>query len=251
VRHRDLRGTVRVAITCALCHAKGDVPGRGDRHVDLGLARALLAEAEGAPDPRFRNWGPGRIDVTDDAVDAPTAIPDLWGVAWQRYLNASGVIAQELHSPSTLAVRFETQYVQGHELERRPARVRMWALARFVLSLEGRCPELQEASDERAVERGRALFELRCASCHNVQEGYAGRLVAAELLTSDPTVAHTAERGTGFYKVPSLVCLGQRAPFLHDASQPSLESLLASGHPMGRAPRPDEASDLVEFLRRL
>jgi hypothetical protein len=242
VRFKDESNRISVAITCALCHGQGDVVGSGSRSIDLGLARALFAEAQGAPEPRFLNWGKGRIDVTDDGIDAPTAIPDLFGAAYERYLNASGVIERAPESKATLALRFETQYIEGHNLERRPSRARVWALAELVL-------QLRAPTSTAAV--GRDVFLRRCGSCHDPNDGYSGGLVRADLLTSDPTVAHTKERGTGFYKVPSLVRISERAPYLHDASQPTLEALIASGHPFGHAPPADEVSALLEFLRRI
>lgn len=238
VRFRDTSNRERTAIACAFCHAENGEAGRADRRVDLGLARALYEEDDGAP---FRHWGPGRVDVTEDDADNPTAIPDLWGVKYSRYLNASGVLAQNPGSPDTLAVRFDTQYIQGHNFEGRADRRRTYALALFVLSL----------GDSKPVPASAPIFDQYCARCHDPQRGYSGELIPASSMTSDPAVANSPERGTGFYKVPSLLGASRGAPYFHDGSARSLRDVLTEGHPIGVSPPSSEVGALLEFLERL
>lgn len=242
VRYRDASGRDRTAISCAFCHAENGEAGRADRAIDLGLARALHLDAGGgASEDRFRHWGPGRVDVTEDGSDTPTAIPDLWGVKYSRYLNASGVLAQDPGTPDTLAVRFETQYIQGHNFERRADRRRTYALALFILSL----------GDEKEVPASAPIFDQYCARCHDPQRGYSGELMPAASMTSDPAVANSPERGTGFYKVPSLLGASRGAPYFHDGSARSLRDVLTQGHPNGVSPPSSEVASLLEFLERL
>lgn len=238
----DSIGRTRTAISCAFCHARGDEPGFADRKIDLGLARALFEEsttADHRSDPRFRGWGPGRIDVTEDGVDGPTSIPDLWGVREAAYLNASGVLLNVPGAIDTLAVRFETQYIQGHDFERRPDRRRTYALALFVNILVP------------AANGPNAAFERSCARCHDPARGYSGDLVDASQLISDPVVARTPERGTGNYKVPSLLGIARGAPYMHDGSMDTLDEVLASGHPSGIPPPADDVEALRSFLETL
>lgn len=239
VRFSDAEGRVRVGLTCAGCHAGEDVPGRGDRHLDLGHGRALYATAQGLAADTLETWGPGRVDVTDTDSDDPTAIPDLFHVGQATHLNHSGVV--QVSSRSTLAVRFETQFVQGHRMRSRPERRLMWALATFVSGL----------GEDAAVGPVPAVFADRCAGCHDPARAFGGDLVPADTLAVDPAVAHDPERGTGAYKVPTLRGVSRNAPYLHDGSQPDLPALLAAGHPHGDVLPAAERAELLRFLNTL
>lgn len=243
VKYRDARGAVQVGIACALCHGAQDTPGRGDRRLDLGLARQLFNDANGISSPLATDWGPGRVDVSEDGVDAPLAIPDLWGVRYSGWLNSSGVL--RVSGPATLAIRFETQYIKGHRMGSRPARAWTWALAQFVSSLEP--PTARTAADAADAR----VFEMRCAGCHDPDQGFAGGLVQADMLLTDPRAARSPTRGTGHYKVPSLLSVADAAPYLHDGRVPSLDALLREGHPFGDPIDAAERAALLRFLKTL
>jgi len=244
VKFQDMRGRTRKAATCAMCHANQGIDGFAAKSLDLGKGRALFADATGTNPQSFAEWGPGTVDVTDDGVTDSLAIPNLWGVSEQSHINKSGAI--KLTSPAALAIRFETQYVVGHSLEGRPDRRLTWALAIYVLSLQAPPPAGSNDGDKGVV-----AFGEHCASCHNPERGFSGGLVAAEMLTSDPQSAYSAFRGTGFYKVPSLIGVSQGGPFLHDASVDSLEELLLSGHPTGDKLEDDERDALLDYLNTI
>ncbi len=161
--YQDPDGNVDYGVTCALCHSSEGLAGRANRRLDIGLARARYAEYMGRDGSEFLSWGPGRIDVTEDGVDNPVAIPDLWGLEHAEYINHSGSI--RMAGPETLAVRMETQYIQNHRMRRRPPRTHMWALSRFVLS---RTPPQHDTSalNTEWVENGNHLFQEHCGDCH-------------------------------------------------------------------------------------
>lgn len=240
VKYRALDGSVKVGIACALCHGADDTPGKGDRRLDLGLARQLFNAEFGIDSTLALDWGPGRVDVSEDGVDAPFAIPDLWGVKHSAWLNHAGVL--QIHGPATLAIRFETQYIKGHRMGSRPARAWTWALAQYVDQLAPPAPEGN--ADPADV----AVFAAKCAGCHDPDNGYAGGLVPADALITDPRAAHSPTRGTGHYKAVSLLGVRHAAPYLHDGRVPDLASLLAEGHPFGA---PIDAADRAALLRFL
>ena len=247
-RYRDARGALRVGMTCALCHAADGVEGRANEALDLGRARAAFHAERGLDPEPFDQWGPGRVDVTDDQVLDPMAIPNLWGAKYQRYFNASGVIRVE--TPASAALRFETQYILNHGYEVRPPRALPWALAMWLYALPE--PKSSKLIEVEAASRGESLFIAQCASCHDPKAGYSGRLVEAAVLpTSDPLAAMSSNRGTGSYRTPSLIGVSRGGPYLHDSSAPSLAALLERGHPFGSPLTESERDDLSSFLNTL
>lgn len=244
VRFTDARGNERAGATCGLCHGDGGLPGRATRELDLGLGRELFSRAMYGRGTDYDTWGPGLVDVTDDQVVDALAIPDLWGVRHQKYMNHSGAI--KLDTPAALAIRFETQYIVGHSLEARPDRRISWALMMYIYSLE---PPQQSTPKN---DRGQELFRERCATCHVPDLGYSGVLVPAESISSDPQAAYSQMRGTGSYKVSSLLRIADGAPYLHDASVGSLRELLEV-HPTAdpAVTSEEDINDLIGFLETL
>jgi hypothetical protein len=66
-------------------------------------------------------------------------------------------------------------------------------------------------------------MERACASCH-APDGFTGAPVPLAVAGTDPTLGLSPERGTGFYRVPSLRGAGTRGPLLHDASAKDLDT---------------------------
>lgn len=251
VRFEDARGKIRIGATCAMCHGADGEAGRASRSIDLGRARVLFAEYTRGDRPATRpspyaEWGPGRVDVTDDAANDALAIPDLWGVKHLSHLNTSGAI--EILNPATLAVRFETQYIVGHALEARPDRRLTWALAAFVLGLQTPTPTMTNSQNTEAGER---VFGSACAGCHSPARGFSGGLIPAASLVSDPTAANSVLRGTAFYKTPSLHGISQGGPYFHDASAATLEDVLDVGHPTGAKISDEDRAHLLTYLQTL
>ncbi len=265
----DVDREVRVGITCAICHTSveqgGVVEGAARRSFDYGRLRLEYFADTGAwVEPslaaRMAGWGPGRADVTEDDDEDPVTIPDLWGLRHQRWLTQAGTIRHD--SPLALAIRQETQLTDSNHSMVRPPRALAWALAMYVYSLE--------PAERSAVgsPRGEGVFDEHCGSCHSGQ-GYGGRMIAAAAIGTDPSLATGRGRGTGKYRVPSLVRVAEGAPYLHDGSVSSLRELLSPmrlrpdyadgrfgpgpipGHTAGTDLSGEETESLLEFLRSI
>lgn len=233
-----------MGVTCGVCHGDNGVAGTANHKLDLGKARSYFGEVVGADFSEGLAWGPGAIDVTDDNITDPLGIPTLWALEHQTHINRSGAI--RLASPTALTIRFETQYIEGHSMMARPSRVHTWALAMYVYSLKSPT-EHNEVKNERGLE----VFQANCASCHNPETGYGGGLVAAAGINSNPIATESPMRGTGFFKIPTLVGISKSSRFMHDARLESLEDVVDSGHPTGIILDTKDRQDLLKFLGTL
>jgi hypothetical protein len=106
-------------------------------------------------------------------------------------------------------------------------------------------PNPPRTTEEKAlVARGRDIFmdsENRCATCHDPKHGYTNNKltpvdgfdvppghpekehIMSRSVGTDPTFAMLTRKGTGFYKVPTLLGLWYRGPFEHNGSVATLE----------------------------
>ncbi len=252
----NIDGETRVGITCAICHStvkNGElVVGEARRTFDYGRLRLTFDRVHGtvrSPDEakRMASWGPGRADVTEDDDEDPVAIPDLWGLRHQRWLTQAGTIRHD--SPLALAIRQETQLTDSNHARVRPPRELAWALAMFIYSLS------PPGSAAASSPRGAALFDEHCARCHaNAARG--GSPIAAATIGTDPALATGRGRGTGKYRVPTLLGIRNGAPYLHDGTVSSLAELLspgrrAPGHLAGTSLAQADRDALIAFLETL
>ena len=249
-------GTRALAITCASCHARRDadtfIIGVGNNAQDLGL---LLAEATAGTDnelaARLQSWGPGRVDVTTHQATEPVRIPDLRPTRWLTHLHHDATVAQR--DLTSLAIRIETLIITSHGQVLRPPREVALGLATYLWSLsasvEGRVP----VSD--AEQRGAELFIKSCASCH-APPSFTGPPVPLDVVGTDPLIGRSSDRGTGFYRVPSLHGVSTRGLLLHDASIKSLDALFdpartIPGHRFGLDLDASARASLLAYLRTL
>jgi hypothetical protein len=182
--------------------------------------------------------------------------------------------------------------------EQRYSDEQLYALTKYVYSLKPPAnPNLPKTrADEMVVARGREVFmdsNNRCATCHDPEQGYSNnKLVAApgfatppdhperdailrQRVGTDPTLTLTTRRGTGLYKVPSLLGVWYRGPFEHNGSCAALEDWFdparmrdeyeptgwrgpvgtqtraVSGHEFGLDLSADDRRALIAFLRTL
>jgi len=143
-----------------------------------------------------------------------------------------------------------TEMMGGHPLPEDPKNAppgaimrysdeQLYALACYVYSLKP--PANPNPFDAKAT-RGKQVFaDEGCAKCHDPKQGFTNnKLVAAPGFTvppdhperdnimnkhvdTDGTMTLTTRRGTGFYKVPSLLGVWYRGPFEHNGSVATLE----------------------------
>ncbi|MBZ0234023.1 MAG: c-type cytochrome [Deltaproteobacteria bacterium] len=232
------------------------VEGAARRRFDLGTLRLDYYRDTGAAvDPelarRMATWGRGRADVTEDDDEDPVAIPDLWGLRDETYLTHAGTIRHV--GPAALAIRQETQLLHASGLRVRPPRELAWALAMYLYAIEP--PPARRVTDATAVARGASLFDEHCRSCHDGPI-LAGDPLPAAKVGTDPSLADGKARGTGRYRVTSLVRVADAAPYLHDGSVPTLAALLstersAPGHLFGTELAPEDRAALIAYLETL
>ena len=249
-------GTRDLAITCASCHARRDgdtlLIGVGNNAQDLGLLLAETApEIDAEHAARFLAWGPGRVDVTTHQATEPVRIPDLRPTRWLTHLHHDATVAQR--DLTSLAIRIETLIITSHNQVLRPPREVALGLATYLWSLsasvEGRAP----ASD--AENEGAELFAKSCATCH-APPSFTGPPVPLDVVGTDPLIGRSEDRGTGFYRVPSLRGVSTRGLLLHDASIRSLDALLdparaIRGHRFGLDLDASARASLLAYLRTL
>lgn len=235
------RGVTAAALTCATCHAS-KVDGRliaGRNNPDLDAGRVY---GEGNDGPR---WGLGRVDVTmSDGVDNPVAITDLRPLRHQQHLHRAATLRNE---PVALAVRIETLMITSHGQSVRPPRKIAAALAVYLLGLAPK--------DPLPGGEGADVFARECSGCHR-GESTSGPPVSLEAIGTDPRVGASRDRGTGFYRVPSLRGVGDRRRLFASGEVEDVEDLLsaarkADGHRYGLSLDAKDRAALLAYLRRL
>ncbi len=250
---------------------------------------------------------PGVIARTGSSPFHPAQTPDLIGLKDRLFLDHTGLAQQR----STIDLmryaalnqdmkglarygRFIPEGVSFASLPDPTSRSRyldeqLYALAQFIYSL--RPPANPNAFDALA-ERGKLVFEREdCARCHapplytnNKLTPVDGFTPSAELVKdfgivpasmgTDPSLALSTRRGTGFYKVPSLKGLWYRGMFPHDGSCATLEDWFdprrlrddyiptgfkgygvtaraVKGHTFGLDLPPEDKKALIAFLKTL
>ncbi len=231
------------------------------------------------------------------SVVAPVKIPDLIGVRDRRYLDATGLVRQRTiedlmrYAIVNQTLQLHARYGDFQPEPFDPAKVRysdeqLYALARFLYALG---PPANPNKTTALSRRGEQIFQREgCAVCHTPPLYTANSLTPAEgfhvppehfrkydiipvVVGTDPTLALETRRGTGYYKIPSLVGVWYRSGFGHNAWCETLEDwfdpnrlrsdYVATGFHTGRGPvkghefglglSDGDRRALVAFLRTL
>jgi mono/diheme cytochrome c family protein len=242
-------GADHVAWSCSGCHARPDADGRlihGPAAVTLDRGAMSPALPDGSPSPAWA-WGKGRLDVTADGLENPTAIPDLRAASHQSHLHWEATLANSLPA---LAIRIETLIIDNAHQELRPPRELSVALALYVTSLGA----AGGPGDRAAAPEGAQVFDQQCANCHHA-DGSSAPPIPTEVIGTDRRAADSPARGTGRYRVPSLWAVADRGQLLHDGAVPDLQALLdpqrldtIPGHRFGLDLSTGERRALIAFL---
>jgi cytochrome c peroxidase len=178
----------------------------------------------------------GRLNdnFTDGSYDSPKRVPSLLGVrdtapyAWNGQLpSLEAQVERSIHTT-----------MRGHPLSAQQVR----DLAAFLRTFDP--PPPPRPGDEKAVVRGRRVFEARhCQRCHEPPT-----YTSAE--TYD--VGLKDEAGKRRFNPPSLRGLSQGTRFFHDGRASTLDEVFTRYHHElhGRLD-PQDLADLLAFLRSL
>jgi hypothetical protein len=270
-----------------------------------------LADLDTASSEDIARWHeiepPGVIARHRASVRYPTQVPDLIGVEHRRYLDHTGLQPHRsivdlmryaaLNQGADNVASFNGFVPAADDFKTVPAAAtqprysdeQLYALAKYLYTL--RPPRNPNPFDDRAA-RGHAIFEReRCATCHtpplytnNKLTPALGFTIPAEhrarydihpvVVGTDPHLTMDTRRGTGYYKVPSLLGVWYRGPFEHNGSVATLEDWFdphrlqesyvptgfkgvgvehraVPGHPFGLTLRDEDKRDLIAFLRTL
>ena len=241
-------GTTRLGYTCATCHAAVRdghvVPGVANTKLDIGR---WLADSLHRSGDAMRAWGPGRADVSTRTGAEPVRIPDLRATRYQTNLQVNATVEQR--NIASLALRIETLLVTGHGEILRPPREVALGLALYLWTLAP-SPRAVVSDAER---RGRDVFDAECSRCHTPPT-FAGPPVSISEVGVD-AVGRSEDRGTGMWRVPSLIGVAARTPLLHDGAAATLADILdparGGAHRFGLDLDAPARADLLAYLHSL
>jgi mono/diheme cytochrome c family protein len=225
-----------VSLTCAACHARNVddafVLGVPNERIDLG---SLYGHDD---------WPVGTMDVTDDGITNPIRPSDLRPIASQARLQHTGNL---FNGRIARMVRIETLMIGQLSGTFRPDREVVASIALFLEAEGDALPR-----PDRALP-GATMFEASCAGCHR-GDALAGPPVPVDVVGTDPIATTGGQRGTGAYRAPSLLGVGDRRGVLHDGSAVDLRAVLQLdpsehvGHPFGLERSTDEREAIAAYL---
>jgi hypothetical protein len=256
---------------------------------------------------------PGVIARQGTSVFHPPAVPDLIGIEDRRFLDSTGLNRHRsigdlmryaaLNQTLDVLTRYGDFIPAAADSRTLPepgtstfpgsadrySDVQLYALARYIYSLK---PPPNPRPFDATARRGQQVFhDSGCAACHTPPLYTNNRLTPAAGFTvppdhytrygvlpivvgTDPALALTTRRGTGYYKVPSLKGLWYRGPLEHNGSVATLEDWFdprrlrddyvptgfmghdrktraVIGHEFGLDLSGDDKTALIAFLRTL
>ncbi len=249
---------------------------------------------------------PGVMHRHSSILGSPTAIPDLFNLKERKYLDRTGlllhrdigdvmryaVLNQEMDftnsyggfkpdgSPDSIIIKRYTRFSDEQA----------YALAKYLYSLKP-MPNPEKVSPA-LIARGKEIFiEEACVDCHTPPLYSSNKLTLADgynptkeemekydvidfSVRTDPGLALYSRRGTGFYKIPSLIGVWNRSALMHSGYITSLEEMFnparqqddfipsgfnpnvdkpfaVKGHSFGLGLNAEDKKALIAFLKTL
>ena len=262
---------VRLGITCALCHSTVNnsfAPGIGQRQdgwpnrdLNVGAIIALSPAITPAQKAVYNSWGAGRYDprFNFDGKSTPLVLPPAYGLDEVKnetytaegpisYWNAYVAITQMHGQGSFSDPRLGIDIRQSPDL----VTPQLAALRSYQHSLPAPQPPAG-SFDAAAAERGSAIFNKTCATCHVGASGTdnnSGKLHAPGETGVDG--AYAARTAAKAYRTTPLRGLWQHPPYFHDGSAPTLAAVVAHYNRVRSLElTAEQQRDLVEFLKTL
>ncbi len=261
----------RLGITCALCHSTVDdsvMPGIGrrkdgwpNRDLNVGAIVALSPALSADKKAVYESWGPGKYDprYNIDGKNTPLVLPPAYGLAkvknetytaegpisyWNAYVAVTQMGGQGNFSDPKL----------GIDVKHSPDQVspKLAALRAYQHSLPAPPPPAG-SFDKAVAERGRAVFDGACSSCHvggSGTDNNDGKLhPPAETGVDGAYAARTVNKA---YRTTPLRGLWQHPPYFHDGSAATLADVVAHYDRVRKLGlTADQKRDLVEYLKSL
>jgi mono/diheme cytochrome c family protein len=261
----------RVGITCALCHSTVDnsvmagigrrLDGKANRDLDPGAIIALSPSLTREQKAVYNSWGPGRYDprFNIDGRNGPVFIPPAYGLRgvphatftgdgdisyWNRYVAVTQMGGQGTFRDDRIGVNRTLPPGTPDLVE-----PKLDALRAYQFSLAAPPPPAGSFNAD-AANRGRTVFEQRCASCHSGSDHSEEDLHAPSETGVDPTYA--ARSASREYRTTPLRGLWEHAPYFHDGSAPTLPAVVdhyERTRSLGLTP--GQRSDLIEYLKSI
>jgi hypothetical protein len=200
----------------------------------------------------------GTLHRQGSGLGYPTSIPDLFNLKERKYFDRTGQLQQRdigdlmRYAALNQALDKLDDY-KGFTPFDRPVDPRkgnftrfsdeqLFALSKYIYSLKA--PKNPAVYSRDLLAKGEIIFkEQGCVTCHTPPLYSNNKLTPADgfdppkshfkrydifdvSVETDPVLALYTRRGTGYYKVPSLVGAWNRTAFLHNGNLANLEDLL-------------------------
>lgn len=248
----------------------------------------------------------GALNRHGSNLGYPTSIPDLFNLKTRKYFDHTGLIQQrdigDLMRYATLnqEADFLNDYNGFTALDRakepekggmtRFTDEQLYALAKFIYSLKS--PKNPVVYPKSLLAKGQQVFIREgCVTCHTPPLYSNNKLTPVDgfepppahfkkynifnvSVETDPGLALYTRRGTGYYKVPSLIGVWNRTAFLHSGYLANLEDMFdperlqpdyvptgykpawlptmaVKGHEFGMELTPEDKKALLAFIKSL
>ncbi len=262
----------RIGITCALCHSTVDdallpgighrIDGAANRDLNVGAIIAMSPILTAEQKAIYQSWGKGKYDprYNQDGKSTPLVLPPAYGLAqisnetytaegpisyWNAYVAVTQMHGQGNFSDARL----------GLDIKHSPDLVtpKLPALRAYQHSLLAPRPPAG-SFDAAAAQRGRAVFDRTCATCHvggnGTDNNDGGKMHAASETGVDG--AYAARTPAKAYRTTPLRALWQHPPYFHDGSAATLADVVAHYNRVRSLKLTREQQhELVEYLKSL